>query len=284
MLFCLKNIPVKIISIAFVLFATSIEPINYQLYDLSKLTGEKLACATSINNAGQIGGIGGGDPWFVWDAGQLKKISIYLSSSTFGLGCPPYIDSKGNLSKEFVNDLGQKPSINQGKLYVNGALIDSDSVWGEAYAINMNNNQQLVGAIKCKSGKVQAKYINLKNNTSKVLPLKYSCYPTCINESGDIVGYFLKEGKFHSFLWNPENDNWQFIPNFRAAAINNNRIIVGQTSKGAFWKNGTIYIVDDIFNLDQDMSTDIETITFINDINDKNEMVGYGVSGQRGRL
>ena len=251
---------------------------------------ESNSYATSINDFGQVGGIAATNKTlFSFYNGIIKKIPVFLSSSCLNPGCPPYINDNGVLAQEHVNNLGQNLSSVNGNLYLiqgdSKKLIDSESEWlcGIGYKSKINTKQQLAGTIRTLNNKHQAKFIDLKTGIKKLLHVKYSCTVSDINEHGDVVGWFQTiDGKIHSFLWNPICDNYQIIENFRASAINNNKVIVGSKrvpfggNKGAIWENGIITILDDVLNIFGDMAIELETIEAISDINNSNDMVGWG--------
>ena len=274
------------------IFAKDLNSIQYQLYDIGKLLSERDSYATSINDCGQVVGIVTPNRmWFCWDNNGIKKIQIYQPSSTIGAGCSPYLNNLGIVSEIFINNNSQYLSVENNKLFLfssNGKrLIDSDSDWikpENGFYLRINNNLEIAGSVKGNDSKNQAKYINTRANVKKILPIKYSCTVTDINDLGDVIGWFhAQDGLIQSFLWQPSLDSWQVIKNFRATSINNNRIIVGTYQslpgvppQGALWENGVISILDNLLNLSNDMTIELETIEIVNSINNNNEMVGWG--------
>ncbi len=268
---------------------------QYKVYDIGKATLAKESYATSINDKNQVGGITCSNTlWFIWDQDNaITTIPINLRSSILGIGCPPYINNSGFLSESFSNDHDELVFVVDSKLYLkkdnSDTVVDDDSKWypqANGYYLRVNNNSEVAGNILGQNGKKLAKYINLKSRIKQILPIKFSCTVTGINDLGEVVGWFQIEAQniFHSFLWRPESGEYQIIENFRAAAINNNRIIVGsREEQGAFWDNGVVKVLDSILDLKWDMSIDLESIEVINDINNNNKMVGWGKAGQETR-
>jgi probable HAF family extracellular repeat protein len=251
---------------------------QYQLHDIGKLISDRQSYATCINDNGQVAGIiTSNRMWFVWGNNGVQKLSIYQQSSTMGIACSPYLNNFGIVSEEFINSNGQYLLVEDNKIFLCGlngkTLVDNDSAWikpENGFYLRVNNNSEIAGTIKADNGKNQAKYIDTKLGIKKILQIKASCTVTGVNDLGDVIGWFQAEGLTHSFLWRPSMDDWQIIENFRAASINNHRIIVGTFQKssgippkGALWENGSICILDDILNLSKDMTTDIDTIEIL---------------------
>lgn len=280
--------------VLFLFFIKDLNSVQYQLYDLGKLLSERESYATSINDSGQVVGIiCPNRMWFAWDNNIVNKLQIYQTHSILGIGCAPYLNNSGIASEIFINDNNYYLSVESNKLFLYGSngktLIDSDSDWimpENGFYIRINNNLEIAGLVKNSSNKNQVKYINTKQNIKKILPIKYSCNVTGINNIGDVIGWFhTPEGLINSFLWNPRTDELKIIKKFRAASINDNKIIVGTQQnkngvyKGALWEKGSINILDKLLDLSNDMSTELETIETLNSINNNNEMVGWGKIG-----
>jgi len=270
------------------------QAMQYQITDLGKLINDEApnSYAVSINDKSQVGGIiNPTRMWFAWDPQRgVTKIPINLSSATHGPGCPPYISTTADLSDKYTNDQGQYVSIENGKLYLwqgnRKELIDTESEWLPQYdVLRINNNSEVVGTIQGENRKNIVKYINLKNKRSKLLEIKYSCCATAINDLGEVIGVFQSKGAGHTVYWKSDG-SYEIIKKFRGASINNNSIIVGVTVKdgryqeGAFWENGLLKKMDKELGLFEDMSQDFETIRALSDINNKNEMVGWGKARQ----
>lgn len=263
---------------------------GYELIDISKITGENVVYATSINDSSYVCGvISPLKMWYIWSEVEgLIHYPINLLSAFSGPGCPPYFDEHGKLTSLSVNTHGQFLTVKQGNLYLNGKnsssfeLVDDEDIWssqeGGLY-LRINDNFEIVGPVNLKNGKYGIKFIDLKNKEKFLLDFKYSITPIAMNNSGDVVGSFYANDKFNTVLWSP-GKKWQIIENFRASSINDNGIIVGSSQgKGAFWKNGIIKIIDNLLDLFVDNYFDIETIELISDINNLNEMVGNGKVG-----
>ena len=281
--------------VLFFFFTQDLNSVQYKLFDLGKLLSEPESYATGINDSGQVVGIiCPNRMWFAWDNNGINKLQIYQTSSTLGVGCAPYLNNLGIVSEIFINSNSQYLSIENNKLFLCSSdgkiLIDDDCDWikpENGFYIRINNNLEIAGIIRGDNDKNQVKYINVKSNIKKILPIKYSCTVTGINDLGDVIGWFhAQDGLIQSFLWQPSLDNWQVIKNFRAASINNNRIIVGTYQslpgvppQGALWENGVISILDNLLNLSNDMTIELETVEIVNSINNNNEMVGWGRTG-----
>ncbi len=289
-------------------------PERYVLYDIGNIINESCpsqrvdSFATGINDSGKIVGTNIIYPgynfnssayymWFSFNKNKFKQLPFLIKSGCGGTGCGPYVNNIGMISGSFCNDIEQSLFVENAELYVKypkAIHLDSDSEWVESHDTidytRINNKQEVVGKIKAQHNKYKVKYINIALNIKKILPIKYSCDVTGINNFGDVVGYFRTTSIPHSFLWNPRSDSLEIIQNFQAASINDQKIIVGtyknsytNALQGAVWEKGNITIADDTLDLFNDMTTEIETIEGLNCINNNNEIVGWGKCGNQTR-
>lgn len=269
---------------------------HYQLYDLGKAINVSVLTetyGTSINSEGKVGGYTQGGLWFTWDC---RDGAIFPGGGfTGGWASPlygpraPYLDENGTLWMHPVNVHGQSLFVDKGKLYLRAnstnQLIDADSEWWSSnggYSPRINGNQEVVGQVKRKDGQGTIKYLDLKSGAKHLIPVKGRTYVSDINEVGQIVGWCNVNSRIYGFIWQPSKgqDTWQSLGDFTPTSINDLGVIAGsENGRAVILEHGILRYLDDVVQISTDYSTEIESIEAISDINNSNDMVGWGKVG-----
>lgn len=259
---------------------------NYEIFELKSQNSKKISTATSINEQGQIAGIVVSNlEWYIFDLETgITFIPTKSSSSIFYPGGYPYINESGVLSRNKSNKLGFTAFIENEKLFTldpEGArtLIDENQKWISPYVNNpiINDNLEIVSKIKDSGSFKKAVFLDSVTGDAFYFSIKYDINIVDINNSGQVVGWYSADNSIIGFIWYPRMGQYTKIKNFRPAAINDSGVVVGvRNDKGAIYENGDVRVVDELLDLENDFSTDIYTVKALSDINNSNEMVGWG--------
>lgn len=255
--------------------------------DLGTLGGE-YSIATDVNNRGQVVGRsnvkGEGASWdkghaFLWQNGKMKDLGTLGGK---------------NSSASRINDLGQIAGNSEygagaeqhGFFWANGRMIDIGTLGGKAsYAADLNNRGQVAGSSTTAVGETHC-FLWAAGVMTDLGTLGGSvCYVQDMNDQGQIIGGSTTVGaaasyESHAFLWE-KGVMTDLTPNLganetsTAQAINERGQVIGSwaDSSGScrggcatLWENGAII----------DLEYDGQGFDFLNAINDRGQIVGYG--------
>jgi len=254
---------------------------NGGMTDLGTIDGY-YSSASGINDLAQIVGYShaGTDPHaFVWENGTMTDLGPF-----------------GNLLRttaQAINNLSlivgkAFPSTSQGSggqkafLHKDGNMIDLGNLGYTsdfAAATDINNSGQIVGKANTASGESHA--FLWEDNYMIDLDTLGSSYSvgTAINESGQVTGYRDVNGGSgtHAFLWQDGVmvDLGTLAGSFSYAYdVDNYTRIVGESDDRAFlWQSGVMIDLNDLIPSDSNW-----TLLSAQAINDKGEIVGYGIN------
>ncbi len=233
-----------------------------------------------INEKGQVVGrcgFGSKNYIYLWDP---NNGFVYQNDNRLSISNYIYINNRCEISVNAINDDGDKYQIDNSILLKNDKVIDNQHKWLAIYALHVNNCGQVTGVIEVSQNRkcavifdeINKSIINFSSVTNCLL------VPTDINDLGMVVGKFYT-GEEIGFLWIP-SFGLQYLHGFTPKAINNHGIIVGSRSSqfAVKWDKGNLIDISKELKLDTDLSTDINRLTSINDVNDRNQMVGEGLT------
>ena len=245
---------------------------SYQAYGIND-SGEVVGVATWINGAA-----GPSSYAFLYKAGTISNLQTslygpYVASSTaYGINASGQV-----VGTAFFSGFGGSSA--GGFFYRDPAAVNTNGTTylGAAYGINASG--QVVGTLNYASGDA---FLYNNGNTQDLG--MYGC-ANCINNPGQVVGYFDTGSGIHAFLWQSGNgtqDLGTLGGDSDALAINNHGQVVGwaETSSG-----------DDAFLYDGGAMQDLNNLIPSNSgwalehatsINDNGQICGYGInpSGQ----
>jgi probable HAF family extracellular repeat protein len=258
---------------------------NGLMHDLGTFGGNDSE-ANAINNSGQVVGCAniasGFGNAFLYQNGSLQHVGEYGNYSSHAYG---------------INDIGQVVGIASDSsiifihafLWQNGSIRDLGK-FGDDYgqATGINNNCQIIGTyvvngVEEHAFMYQNGYKQDLGTLGGILTIAYG-----INNGGQVVGMsYDSSGNYaHAFLWqNGAMTDLEITGdvNSEAHSINNNGQVVGDTWNSAgnnfhafLWQNGTTYDLNTLlFNAGSGW-----TLQFATGINDKGQIVGYGLNPQ----
>jgi len=207
-------------------------------------------------------------------------------SRSFPITVGFWVDGKGN-NFGFVNQYGTFTSVADPHAAASGG-VKTDQLLG------VNSGHLAVGFYNDAKGNSHGYIYEIEKNTFTAITLPFSgvqsFQATGINNTNVICGFWVDgKGKSHGFLGTQGHFKSVDAPSSTSTAffgINNKDMLVGAVTRGGVShgllydsKNGTSTIVDD-----PDQSSKAAfgvTGTFINGINDYNEIVGFYSDGKK---
>lgn len=231
-----------------------------------------------INNNGQVAGTYTNDSHygrtFTWDPSSgFLDLNLKMT----------------NLQVVDFNDLGQilirTNTLDSLFCWDNGLLnkIILDNVTSY-WNFRINNSSEVFGEIvilnEKKLGQHGACHFSIQNNVPrnlKLVELKGNAYIGNINEQGYAVGSVSTKNSTRGFVWHT-HFGINFTPGFIPQCINSEGIMIGknEASRLSIWDRGIITDLIESLDLDNDMSTNWESIDQVYDFNDLGQIVGVG--------
>lgn len=111
------------------------------------------------------------------------------------------------------------------------------------------------------------------------LPFKDYAFGTNLNEKGQVIGkcYNRKKNSWNGFLWDPEK-GIKIFTDFEPICFNNSGQIVCKKKNSIFlYESENFWILDQICDFANDVSSPWQEIRGVRSINDKGQIVGWGL-------
>ena len=243
-----------------------------------------------INANGQsVGYLFAGDDVkaFSYQNGNVARINIPNADTSIAYG----IENNGRIVGKYSDDSGT-----HGFLYFNGNVTTINYPGGATYTIcrGMNDNQQIAGYYKAKNGIEHAFYYDKKGFTPiPEFSGAVGTHAMSINNPGDVVGYYtLGSGgdqHDHGFLYDKKGNlttvdvPFNNVTDTRCYGINSSGLIVG-TYDDNLGTHGFLDIAGLFFSVDAPGGTTPGIGTFVQGINDNNQITAFGITAFLGNI
>jgi hypothetical protein len=224
--------------------------------------GSLSTSATGINSSGQIVGTAGNNGVFYSD-GSFATIAVADDTITVAYG----IDDSSQIVGSFFDAFGEHGFFYSGGIF---NTIDYPGTTGSTIVQGINNGDQIVGS----AGRPGFLYSGGSFSAIEV-PGAVRTVPTGINDSGQIVGWFIDTSRiYHGFLDNSGSFTTIDFPGSRftqAHGINNN----GQIVLDFLGTDGYDHAILDDGGTFTTINVPGAIYTLAEGINDRGEIVGY---------
>ena len=264
-----------------------LSPFSHKIIDLTS-SNKSIKWAMHINEKSQVAGMhafNSRNHLFCWD-GNEEYIFMPDQRKQYGIraGGAPFINNKGLVSDYPINDKGDKYFITNKRLWKNNKILEETLSWEETEYLCVNNTGLVLASIRTSSNRSELIIFDELKGTITYIGkcFKFDIYPADINDHGSIIGWFHDGNNQQGIFWSI-NTGLIVIKDFCPTAINNHNVVAGcitspiKRKRGALWYNGEIIDVNEALHIEKNYSTSLLYINEISDINDRGEMVGWGI-------